>query len=170
MSDTSHDSPDRLRLLLSKLSVLIILVGLVYVGRRHGAFPIVNWPMYSSRPMPFPAGSVSAFEIRVRTQDGGAVKLSPASLLPFGRDQVILDLIGAAFSSEDAELRARYQLALGEMVRRSLRDRGVAGIEVWRVVWKVEPLASPPLDRLAPADQILLGRIDLQGAPAVSVR
>jgi len=159
-----------LRLLLAKLSILIILVGLPVVGSRHGAFPVVNWPMYSSRPMPFPADSVSAFEIRVRTQDGGAVKLSPASLMSFGRDQVILDLIGAAFSSEDAEQRARYQLALSEMVRRTLRGRTVAGIEVWRVVWKVEPLASPPLDRSAPADQILLGRIDPQESPAVSVR
>jgi hypothetical protein len=54
-------------LLVLKITLFVILAGLLVVGRSSSAWPIVNWTMYSSKTNLFPPATWQQSQIRVRS-------------------------------------------------------------------------------------------------------
>jgi hypothetical protein len=146
------------QLRLIKITLLVILIGLSVVERRIAAWPIMTWPMYSTRTTPFPPPSASGIELRViLSTTGGVQKLTEVDFFPMGRTRVAERAMRSAFDDADPTLRAAYRTYLVKVIHRILHADEVDTIEGWRLEWAVDPLALPPLDRARPVREVRLG-------------
>lgn len=158
--------PERIRLFLAKAFLLFVILGLLVVEKRKGAFPIVNWQMFSYLLSPFPESTTSEFEFHAITADNRKVILNIYPFYPFGREIVARGIVHGAFSPEkNAEQQYEYQRALWAMVNRAVPGRNINEIEVWRTEWEVDPLATPPLDLNNPTQRVLVGRLGQNPQP-----
>ena len=151
---------DRLQIELTRICLLIVIVGTALAGNRLDVWPIATWPMYSHRLHLLPESSYSAVQLRVTLRDGTLVSLGMDDFYPAGNSKIPTKLVETAFSSPERDRRDRYRKAVLAMVSRALGGRPVASIEASRVVWAVDPFALPPLERNAPSERKVLGRLD----------
>ena len=108
---------------LTKISLLIFLLGIAIVGRRESTWPIVTWILYggySARYRP-PKPSVSAVELRAYAATGELHIVKPEQLLSVPYDSLSHSIVEQAFDDADADLRdasRRYLMrAVSNLVR-----------------------------------------------------
>lgn len=153
--------PDAARneLRLTKLALLVILLGLCVVGRRTVGWPIITWPMYSASTKGVPPPVTFDVELRIIDDTNRALKLLPVDIILKGRQEVAERAIIEAFDPETAEsLREAHRRYLGGVVLRRLPEAGTVIIEGWKIEWAVDPFKLPPLDLQNPSRQVMMGR------------
>jgi hypothetical protein len=144
-------------LLLLKTILLIICLSLLFVGRSTAFWPIVTWSMYSTDVTEFPPPRTSVIELRVISSTGDLYRLTPSDLFPAGRQEVVADAIWRAYDVSDPQLRDEYQTYLTYLVKQELPYVSIKKIQGWKLLWRVDPLALPPLDRSKPFRESMLG-------------
>ena len=132
--------------------LLLILTGLCAVGRSTRFWPIVTWPMYSTRTTAFPASHASDVELRVITADSRLLRVAPRVLFPMGHEKFLKRIIENAYTRDEGSDRAVTREWLAAVLQDYLSEGDVQMVEAWEVVWDVEPLAVPPVRRDQPAD------------------
>lgn len=153
---------DQIALLLTKLSVILILLGFVVVKRRPDAWPIAPWTMYSRHTNQIPPPITSEVELRLIDASGQSHRLLPTDLIPAGRRTVITRVMREAFDPDLAQpQRDAQRQYLAGIVTRRLPDQTRIVVEGWRTEWAVDPFALPPLDMSNPARTVLLGRFEV---------
>jgi hypothetical protein len=146
------------RELRTNLAILIvILLALCVVGRKTQFWPIMTWPMYSTLTSQFPTSEASIVELRVVTHDGQVLRITPRELFPKGHDKLSKWVIQDAFSGEVESRALANRRWLASAVRDRFPHTDVKSVEGWKIVWDVNPLAIPPLNRDVPAQEVLLG-------------
>lgn len=152
--DKLHPASRR-ELRVTKVVLLIIVLGLCVVGKRYALWPIVTWPMYSTLMPQLPAAAC-ATELRVVSSRAEMYKLAPSDLIPMDRAGDADKSLEVAFNDSDHFSRDAYRVYLATLVRRALPDVEVETIQGWKVCWEVDPLAVPPLNRDRPVTETLL--------------
>ena len=145
---------------LTKISLLIFLLGICLVGRRESTWPIVSWILYSGYSARYrpPNPSVSAVELRAYTVTGELHIVKPEQLLSIPYDSLSHSIVEQAFDDTDADLRdasRRYLMrAVSSLVR---ANSDIESIQAWKLTYAVEPLAVPPIQRQASTAEVMLG-------------
>lgn len=150
-----------LDLRLTKLTLGLILLGFFLVGERIGAWPIMTWPMYSSRWPVFPESTVTRVELRIESREGNWYSLQPVDLFPLERVNVAENVIAAAWTATSLAHRKANRRYLLEQVQRQLPHVEIQTLQIWEVSWEVTPLALPPLDYANPSQARLVGGFDI---------
>ena len=145
---------------LTKVSLLIFLVGICVVGKRKRTWPLVSWNLYSGYSERFhpPKPSVSAVELRVYTTTGALHIVKPEHLLTFPRDSLSHSIVAGAFDDTDVSVRDASRRYLMNAVSNLVRTKSeIKTIQAWELSYQVEPLAVPPIQSQAPTAEVMLG-------------
>ena len=156
---------ERWRLRFTKVVLLMILLGILLIGRRRKAWPIVNWSMYSHKVMTYPEDTTDALHLEIIVDAGRRVRLDMHDFFPPGMSNVAEVIVERSFAVDSVIDQAEYRDALQAMVGRALPGQRVSAIEAWRFTWDVNPLALPPLRRSQPAERRLVGRLHRNSTP-----
>ena len=154
-------NPNALKALqLTKISLLIFLLGICLVGRQESTWPIVSWILYSGyseryrSPKPF----VSAVELRAYNATGKLHIVKPEQLLSIPYDSLSHSIVEQAFDDADADLRDASRRYLMRAVSNLIRANSeIKTIQAWKLTYAVEPLAVPPIQRQVPTAEVMLG-------------
>ena len=155
---------------LTKISLVILLVGVCFVGKRKSTWPIVSWALYSGYSERFrpPPPDVSVTELRVYTESGDLQVVNPESILTLPRDSLALSIVEQAFDDTDVSVRDESRRYLMQAVSNLLgKSVNVETIQAWQLTYPIEPLIVPPIQVQSPTDETLLGsfsRADLTAA------
>lgn len=97
----------RWALRLTKISLLILLLGVCVVGKRKSTWPVVSWALYSGYTARFrpPEPAVSVTELRVYTPTGELQIVKPEQILTLPRDSLSHNIVAHAFDDTDAGVR-----------------------------------------------------------------
>lgn len=153
------NSNARQALRLTKIFLLIFLLGICVVGKGKSAWPIVSWALYSEYSARFrpPEPSVSAIELRVYTTTGELHVVKPEQLLSVPRDSLAHKIVKHAFDDADVSLRDASRRYLMRAVSNLVRANSeIKTIQAWNISYQVEPLAVPPIQLQAPTSQVML--------------
>jgi hypothetical protein len=150
-----------LELHLTKFALVLILLGFCFVRERIGAWPIMTWPMYSSRWPVFPESTVTRLELRIETREGYWYSLQPVDLFPLERVNVAENVIAAAWTATSPAHRRANRRYLIEQVQQQLPHVEIQTLQIWEMSWDVTPLALPPLDYANPSQVRLVGGFDI---------
>lgn len=149
---------DRGKLLRIRWVLLGLLIGTALVGKHSNGWPILTWPMYSSKEWPYPGETTERVYLKVMLEDGSARRVDIGDLLPAGMYRSERAIFDAAFA-EPPEPDARQLLV--RTLRQHLPGEDLTAIELRRELWDVDPLARPPLDRANPREDLRIGRLEL---------
>ena len=143
----------------TQLALIVILLGLLVAGRRISLFPIMTWPMYSTRTTPYPGPLASRLELRVIDRATGSVvaRLDPAELVSAERDEVVPAVIREAEGEGGLDAAPAHRAYLLHLARIALPGMELDSVEAVRTEWEVEPLGIPPLARDRPVRHTLRG-------------
>jgi hypothetical protein len=144
------------RLFLTKLVLVLLAIGLCVVGTRTRLWPVVTWPMYHGVTPEVPPPRVTVTQLRVVDRAGGLHLLTFSELMTATREDAAERFVDLAFSSSPDRRWARKHLIF--LVERALGGVDVAAIEALERTWRVDPYATPPLDRSAPVREVVSGR------------
>lgn len=148
-------------ILAVKVILVLFALGLCVVSNRSTLWPLVTWPMFHARTPEVPPPRVTVTHVRVTDREGDKHILGPTELMPDPRDAAANELIEMAFSPGPKREPAREHIVF-------LAERALDGVEV-RVVealdrtWKVDPYATPPLDRSDPLREAVSDRYPADG-------
>ncbi|MBC7788912.1 MAG: hypothetical protein H7Z74_03105 [Anaerolineae bacterium] len=156
-SDAFPATSVRRELGLTKAVIVILGIGLVFVGRREAAWPIATWAMYSKRTTAFPPARASIIELKVISVQGDTHAVSSIDLFPAERVEVADILFLHAFDDTPPKHRDSDRSYLVRLLNLRMSDVEIQEIQGWRVSWDVSPLELPPLRRDRPAEVRLLG-------------
>jgi hypothetical protein len=141
--------------------LVILVAALALVQRSSEAWPIVTWPVYSQLVLDTPAPTREALEVRVRTASGRVVVLRQEDLIEPSRNAIAdMALAGAL---DRADERA-YLVKLSRIAV----DEPIESLEIWRVIWRVDIRAVPPIDADRPMAQQRLATFHPDEADASS--
>lgn len=151
---------------LTKITLLIFLLGICVVGKRKSTWPIVSWALYSEYSARFrpPKPLVSATELRVYTTTGKLHIVRPEHILTVPRDSLSHEIVEHAFDESDISLRdasRKYLMnAVSKLIHENLihENSEIKTIEAWEISYKVEPLAVPPIQLQYPISEVMLDR------------
>jgi hypothetical protein len=148
-----------MHLLLVKGSLVLILIGMIIVGRRNGIWPVINWPMYA-RLFEMPKPVASELRLDLVMADGLRKPFMMREIAPIGEHQIVAAMVQCTQTEEDPSVRKRCIRSIETLARRKVApDRAIRAIEMWEVQWDIDVLALPPLDRNHPDEQRLIGRL-----------
>lgn len=147
-------------LLLTKVMLGLILAGLAVVGRRSAYWPLVNWGMYSKKPIPFPAPTATAVRLRVLDSSGQSRLVAAHELWGIDRFPIALRSFNAAFEPEDSEARAAHRTFLVHLLDVMCPSSRTTQVQSVHLTWAVEPTAVPPLILGSPQAENILGTFD----------
>lgn len=145
---------------LTKISLLILFLGICVVGKRKSTWPIVSWSLYSGYSARFrpPEPSVSAIELRVYTTAGELYVVKPEHVLTMPRDSLSHKLVEHAFNDVDVSLRDASRRYLRHAVSNLLpKGSEIETIQAWKNTYPIEPLSVPPIELQAPTAEVKLG-------------
>lgn len=150
-----------LALRLTKISLLIFLLGIGIVGRRESTWPIITWILYSSYGDRFrpPKPLVFTTELRVYTTSGKLHIVKPEHILSIPYDSLSYDIVEQAFN-DDNNINVRNEsrsYLLGAITKLIRPESEIKTIEAWQVSYKVEPLEVPPIQLASPTEQVIFG-------------
>lgn len=158
---------------LTKISLLIFILGFGIVGKRKSTWPIVSWALYSGysdryRP---PKPSVSAVELRVYTATGELHVVKPEHLLTVPRDSLSHKIVEQAFDDTDVSVRDASRRYLMQAVSNLVRaNSDIETIQAWQLTYPIEPLAVPPIQLQAPTAEVMLGSFSEEDLVESSLR
>ncbi|MGF1478319.1 MAG: hypothetical protein ACFB4I_02340 [Cyanophyceae cyanobacterium] len=122
---------------LTKISLLVFLLGVGVVGKRESTWPIVSWILYSGYSARYrpPKPSVSAVELRAYTATGGSHLVKPEQLLFIPYDSLSHSIVEQAFDTTDTDLRDASRKYLMRAVSRLIRaNSNIETIQAWRLI------------------------------------
>lgn len=141
--------------------MLIIMIGVCFVGDRWTYWPVLSWPMYARRDFPYPGDTADrcflVVELEDRRGNTRRERVEMMGLLPVGWDVQLQQICEVAFAPEPGPQAQRTLLHFAQVY---FRDEPVKAIAFYREVWDVEPAAIPPLDQANPRSTQLLGRFE----------
>ncbi|EAZ92850.1 hypothetical protein [Crocosphaera chwakensis] len=155
---TNHNAQWALR--LTKISLLIIILGVCVVGRKESTWPITSWALYSRYTARFrkPKPSVSVTELRVYTTAGNLHIVKPERILTIPYDSLSHDIVENAFNNTDINHRDASRRYLMQAVSNFIgEDTKIKTIEAWNLSYQVKPLTVPPIEKQSPTNEVLLG-------------
>lgn len=170
-----NDSEKR-NLLLIKIALILILLGLVIVGKRIRLWPIVTWSVYSTYEAEYPQAwiqenqntsykyqaSVSSNQLRAITKNGEILTFFPGDLLPVDRDTINKKLVKNAFDDIYSH-KEKARETLIDIIQKHYPDIKIKTIEKWKLDWKnIDILSSPPLDHRKPSQKTLVGTFEIR--------
>jgi hypothetical protein len=135
----------------------LILLALCLVGRKMHFWPIVTWPVYSTRTTRFPESAATYVDLYVVAANGECSRVSAAELFPMGRRKPFELAVQDSFESADAYRQAVNRRWLATVLQDHFSDRNLTAVEAWRVAWDVKTLEVPPSRRGRPRESVLLG-------------
>lgn len=148
-----------MHLLLVKASLVLILIGMIIVGRRNGIWPVINWPMYA-RLFEMPKPVVSELRLDLVMADGQRMPFMMREIAPIGEHQIVAAMVHCTQTEEDPSVQEQCSQSIEALARRKVApDRTIRAIEMWEIQWDIDVLALPPLDRNHPDKQRLIGRV-----------
>lgn len=150
---------------LTKISLLIFLLGICVVGKRKSTWPIVSWALYSEYSARFrpPEPSVSAVELRVRTTTGELHVVKPEQILTIPRDSLSHDIVERTFNDANISLRdASRKYLMGAVSSLIRADSKIETIQAWKISYQVEPLKVPPIQLQTPTSEVMLDSFSRQ--------
>lgn len=145
---------------LTKIFLLIFLLGVCIVGKRKTTWPIVSWALYSGYTARFrpPEPSVTMTELRVTTTTGNSLIVKPEDILTLPRDSLSHNIVEHAFDDTDISVRNESRRYLVRAVSNFLgKNSKIRTIQAWQLSYSVEPLAVPPIQMQTPATETMLG-------------
>lgn len=155
-----------MHLLLVKAALVLILIGMIIVGRRNGIWPVINWPMYA-RLFEMPKPVASELRLDLVMADGQRKPFMMREIAPIGEHKAVAAMVHCTQTTEDPSVQERCSRSIEALARRKVApDRAIRAIEMWEVQWDIDVLALPPLDRNHPDKQRLIGRLYLQRTSA----
>jgi hypothetical protein len=127
-----------------------LLLGLVLVlslvGRGSDLWPIRTWPVYGTVRPRVPGPTYSTLEVRARTPGGRTYTLRSEDLVEMSRSRIAdLAIDGAVHDPRD-------RVYLARLVQRAI-GAAVDFIEIWKIEWRVDVRAVPPLDAGRPSSE-----------------
>lgn len=146
---------------LTKISLIIFILGICVVGRRESTWPIITWVLYSTYTDRFrpPKPSVSAVELRAYTTTGERYVVKPEQLLTLPYDSLSHSIVEQAFNDSDISVRDESRKYLMNAVSNLVRANSeIETIQAWKISYQVEPLAVPPIQLQAPTSEVMLGK------------
>ncbi len=156
---TSHNALRALQ--LTKISLLIILLGVSIVGKRESTWPIISWALYSGYSARFspPEPSVSVTELRVYTTAGNLDIVKPEHILTIPYDSLSHSIVENAFDDSNVNHRdASRRYLMGAVLRFMDEENSqIKTIEAWNLSYQVKPLMVPPIQIQAPTSEVMLG-------------
>lgn len=160
-SKQANKSSSLQALQLTKISLIIFILGICVVGRRESTWPIVTWVLYSTYTDRFrpPKPSVSAVELRVYTATGELHIVKPEQLLTLPYDSLSHSIVEQAFNNTDIGVRDESRRYLINAVTNLVRANSeIETIQAWKISYQVEPLEVPPIQVQAPDSEVMLGK------------
>lgn len=145
---------------LTKISLLIIVLGICVVGKRESTWPIISWALYSGYSARFrpPEPSVSATELRVYTTAGKLHIVKPEHILTIPYDSLSHDIVDNAFDDTNVVHRNASRRYLMGAVSQFIGDNSqIKTIEAWNLSYQVKPLTVPPIEKESPITEVMLG-------------
>lgn len=157
------------RLTLVKAALALYLVGMFVTGKKPALWPVVNWPMYSTREFAFPSDTTSVMQVGIVTADAQTAVIPMSRLVTTGREVALIPIIKCSVGIEWKKRGWEKAPTKREICREYLRklvalrrpDKKIDAVEIWRVDWAVDPLALRPVDSELPVRRVLLGRFDI---------
>lgn len=144
---------------LTKIYLLIFLIGICVVGKTKSTWPMISWALYSEYSARFrpPEPSVSAVELRVYTE-GEMYVVKPEQILTLPRDSLSHKIVEQAFSNTDLNSQDASRKYLLRAVS-SLIDANskIKSIQAWKKTYQIEPLTVPPIQLQNPTTEVMLG-------------
>ncbi|MBC8106957.1 MAG: hypothetical protein H7Z14_10235 [Anaerolineae bacterium] len=147
-------------LFLTKSALAMMLLGLAVVGRRNAFWPLVNWGMYSKKPIHYPAPTATAVRLRIVDSTGQLRLVSAHELWGVDRLPIAMQSFTGAFDAETADARAAHRGYLVHLLDNIFPAIHVKQVQGVRLTWSVEPMAVPPLILAAPERESILGTFD----------
>ena len=155
----SNANPKR-ALQLTKIYLLLFLIGICVVGKTKSTWPMISWALYSGYSARFrpPEPSVSAVELRVYTETGELYVVKPEHILTFPRDSLSHKIVEQAFSNTDLNSQNASRKYLLRAVSSSIdANSEIKSIQAWKKTYQIEPLTVPPIQLKNPTTEVMLG-------------
>lgn len=147
---------------LTKISLLIIILGVSIVGKRESTWPIISWALYSGYSARFrtPEPSVSVTELRVYTTAGNVRIVKPEHILTIPYDSLSHDIVENAF--DDSNININHRDASRRYLMQAVsnfigENTQIETIEAWSLSYQVKPLTVPPIEKQSPTNEVMLG-------------
>lgn len=154
---------------LTIFALALIVAGLCIVGKRTATWPIITWPMYSTRETPVPGPRADHVHMRIIDADGSSRRISSNDIFPMGRSGPARRLFVEAFEHPDPPRRALHGQYLADVVARSHWAQAPFTVEVWEYEWDVVPLELPPLEYDKPAQRRRVGAFKVAADGAITL-
>lgn len=145
---------------LIKISILILSLGLTFVGKRKAGWPIVSWALYSEYSARFrpPEPVAIDTELRIYTTTGDMYVVKPEHVLTVPRDSLSHKIIEHSFNEDNVTLRNSSRQYLANALLSQLPQHSeIEAVELWEISYQVEPLSVPPFQAQSPASRVMLG-------------
>lgn len=151
----------RTSLILTKLALAAIFIAMPVVGRRNAFWPVVNWGMYSRKPLPYPKPSASAFCLRVMDATGRVNIVWAQDLWGVDRFHIAGRSFDRSFALDEGQ-REAHRRFLVHLLDEARPTPSVQRIESVQMSWTVDALAVPPFDRDRPNHERPLGEFEAE--------
>lgn len=170
--ETGHTSGSKLGVNVTKLVLLFLIFKIARAHLSARIWPIVTWSVYSNYARSFPDPTASTLAVSAISKTGDRYLIEPYDLMPSGHDENVRDAFEYAFHADDLDLQQASRVYLFEIITRLLKDVEIETIESKQIIWKVDPLAVPPLVRDTPEEITVLGSFAVanyqQGSSSIS--
>ena len=161
--DVADPSPEA-SLRWTKVAIVVLVAGIVLAGRSNLLWPVDTWPLYARFDAHVPGPVATESELRAVARDGRVVRLVLTDLVPYDRVSALPKIVASAFADEAHPRRDGARAYLAKLVGRAVPGEEIVAIEHWRVSWKVDAFAVPPLQLDAPSGEERQGRITTRAA------
>ena len=145
---------------LTKIYLLIFLVGICVVGKTKSTWPMISWALYSDYSARFrpPEPSVSAVELKVYTETGELYVVKPQHILTFPRDSLSHKIVAQAFNNTNINTRDASRKYLLRAVSNLIdANSQIKSIQARKKTYQIEPLTVPPIQLQTPTTEVMLG-------------
>lgn len=149
---------------LTKIVLLIFILGISVVARREWTWPFVTWILYSSYSARFrpPEPTVSAVELRVLATNGETYVVKPEQILSLPYDSLAHDIVEQAFIEADSPVKVESQRYLVGAISELIDPNAeIETIQAWKLTYSVTPLEVPPVNVQSPTAEVMLDSVSV---------
>lgn len=147
---------DRLWVRLAQATVAVLLVALAAAGRSDYPWPLLTWPVYGMIRPAFPDTTYSVLEVRMRDDRGTVHRLRAPDLVELSRVNIAGDVLEGSVETGSPVLLQQDRAHLARLVRLARPNASFETLQVWRIEWRVDPAARPPLEYGSPDAEVLV--------------
>jgi hypothetical protein len=139
-----------------KITLIIICIAIISVGKTKQFWPITSWPLYSRHRPPFPSSSATLFQVIVLDKNNQVYELLLKDILSDEQlDKLTMPLVERIVERNEQNSSQIYQESFVSLIQKTLPNVDIKEIQIWKLHWTVNPLSFPMLDYERPNQKTL---------------